>query len=108
MESDKNYRFTEKRLTSLKGGIFSLGYFSIHLISQDSYLFPWLYIESFNFFSCEGVIFGEPKPIISSPLFRSLLCSPYLFALANELNEHYEHSVLYALRKQAINGIDEF
>ncbi|EPY53209.1 hypothetical protein SPOG_03747 [Schizosaccharomyces cryophilus OY26] len=96
--------FTDKRLTSLKGGIFSLGHFSIHLIPQDSYLFPWLYIESFNFFSCEGVIFGEPKPIVSSPLFRSLLYSPYLLALANELHGCYEHSVLHILREQAVNG----
>lgn len=92
--SDLN-NFTEKRITSLRGGIVTLGNFLIHLIPSQSGVIPWIQVESFNFQGCEGAVFGNPKAITTSALFNALLQSPYLAALANEFKRSIKEGSSY-------------
>lgn len=97
------FSFTEKRITSLRGGIVTLGNFLIHLIPSQSGVIPWIQVESFNFQGCEGAVFGNPKAITTSALFNALLQSPYLAALANEFKRSIKEGIICKFTRSIIN-----
>lgn len=75
-------RISEKRLTSLRGGIICLRRYFVYLSDVNQVISIRIVVNDFNYLGCEaGALYGDPKRIYASTKLCRLLQSPYLQAL---------------------------
>ncbi|EEB06335.1 hypothetical protein SJAG_01378 [Schizosaccharomyces japonicus yFS275] len=73
---------SEKRLTSLRGGIICLRRYFVYLSDVNQVISIRIVVNDFNYLGCEaGALYGDPKRIYASNKLCQLLQSPYLQAL---------------------------